>query len=700
MPLASALDAQSGLRPYDERLRSEQLEAGRRREVDSDNDDVLTEEEKEQLEILRFCNDQYDRARRAREPFETFDVCWDLFVGNVWPMRWPPWRAKITLNKIRAIILLITAIMTDNKPRISVEPLVPGSEDAADLLRKLVDRDWDENTMQQKLAIFCLYGLIWGTGFMEVAYDPYADGGRGKHIAQPVVPYRMFFNHTASCIEDAEYIIQVEDIPLGWVRRNFPEKANLVRKYAGVKTPTDRHEQDRDYVREGDFNETQRIISAQNVNGNIVSPQFSNPAPNFMEGQDDTVEIRKHWFRDDTLEMYERQKVENGKSQWKPVIGPDGMYVLETVGQKAAVSEIDGAPFMAPVMRPKMEPVMETAWRLKYPNGRYALIVAGRVLLRDIPNPFQIDGFPYAMWKDHDVGTIWGQGEPIALKDPQIAMNRVVSQVYHILDKIGNPSFKLKKGGGVNAQSIKNKPGLIIPMDDMDALAPLEKPGPPKEFFELFTILRTSMADVSGINDAVSGASPPANVAFATIDQLQESGAAPIRLKVRNFETGITRIGKLRVQLIQQYDRGQRPIRENIDPDIGGEGEIVESASSVNVQFRTYRNPDLQGSVEFNVVPISSLSTSPSGVWNRWLSLYDKKLIDNVWWHEKFRLEGWKTNLPRMIAMQKQEAVAEAALKKASKVKPGPAPRKPGQAPRKPAPPSNVPSRADNAAIR
>ena len=120
----------------------------------------------------------------------------------------------------------------------------------------------------------------------------------------------------------------------------------------------------------------------------------------------------------------------------------------------------------------------------------------------------------------------------------------------------------------------------------------------------------------------------------------------------------------------------------------------------MNVQFRTYRNPDLQGSVEFNVVPISSLSTSPSGVWNRWLSLYDKKLIDNVWWHEKFRLEGWKTNLPRMIAMQKQEAVAEAALKKASKVKPGPAPRKPGQAPRKPAPPSNVPSRADNAAIR
>ncbi|MGH7714390.1 MAG: hypothetical protein ACREML_00190, partial [Vulcanimicrobiaceae bacterium] len=191
-----------GLVPMEEYLSSHDDDED---DVD-DADDDLTEEEQAKLKIIRYCTRLYDDARKAREPYETFDVAWDCFVGNMWPQRWPTWRAKIGINKIRAFITFMVAVMTDNKPRISVEPLVPGTEDAADLLRKLVDRDWDENSMQQKLTIFVLYGLIWGTGFMKLTYDPFADGGRGKHLATPVVPYRVYTNRTASCLEDAEYL--------------------------------------------------------------------------------------------------------------------------------------------------------------------------------------------------------------------------------------------------------------------------------------------------------------------------------------------------------------------------------------------------------------------------------------------------------------------------------------------------------------
>ena len=107
---------------------------------------------------------------------------------------------------------------------------------------------------------------------------------------------------------------------------------------------------------------------------------------------------------------------------------------------------------------------MESAWRLKFPNGRLVIIAGSTILLRDIPNPFQTDGFPYAMWKDYDVGTFWGQGEG-SLKDCQIGLNRIASEIYNILQKVGNPSYKVEKGAGVNVQSIKNKPGFIIPMD-------------------------------------------------------------------------------------------------------------------------------------------------------------------------------------------------------------------------------------------
>lgn len=674
----------------------------RKTQEDTNDEQELTPEEQQQFEILSYCSGLYDAARKAREPFETFDTAWDLFIGNVWPSRWPIWRGRLTINKVRSFITFMQAIMTDNKPRLSVEPRIPGSEDAADLLRRLVDRYWDENDMQQKVSLFVMFGLVWGTGFLKILYDPYADSGRGKHYAVPVVPYRIYTNKTATCIEDAEYLIHVEEQTMGWVRRNFPDKAKLVSKVRGIKTG-EYKERERDFVREGDNNETMRIISAQNLgNGNVTPPLYSAPNPQYMDMESDTVEIAEFWLRDDTPEGYQRPKVVNGKYLMKPVVGPDGMYEMEIYGVKTAVSEIDGAPFSMPMRRVKMQNVMETAQRVKFPNGRLVIIAGGNIVLRDIPNPYQTSGFPFAMWKDYDTGTFWGQGEPLALKDCQLATNRIASQLYDILQKIGNPILLIKKGGGVNKERMKNKPGLLIPVDDMDSIKPLEKPAIPREFFELFSIVGKSMAEISGVNDAVMGALPASGSAYATVDQLQEAGAAPMRLKVRNLETGLTRAGKLIIEMIQQWDNGERPVRVSSD---SVDNSIVLPAGEVRAQFRSYAKADLQGPVEFGVVPISSLSTSPAGTWNRFMMLYDKHLIDEIWWHRNFRINGWRSELPRMLAARKAEGERDAALKAASKAKPGPAQklnsgRQQTRQRQAGASPSQIPNRGADASVR
>lgn len=710
MPLTSAMAP--GLVPFEEFIQGKMSAAREERyEEAEDIEDELTPEEQEELEIVTYCNRLYDDARRAREHYETFDIAWDLYAGNVWGgSRWPSWRAKISLNKIRAFITFMAAVMTDQKPRVSVEPEVPGTEDAADLLRKLVDLDWSRNRLQGKFSVFVIYMLIWGTSFIKVTYDPYADGGRGKHVATVVPPYRVFANRTATCIEDAEVIIQSDDATMGWIRRGFPDKAKQCHRLRGITNADRSTGRDRDYIREGETNDRQRIVSAQNINGHVTAPQYSSgKSVEHLEDDDDTVEVLEYWIRDDKLESYERQKVVGGVKQTKPMIDADGMYVMEQTGEHPAISEIDGQPFMAKVFSPKQEPDMESCWRPKYPNGRLVLIAGGRVLLRDTPNPFQTNGFPWAMAKDYDTGGFWGTGEALALKDSQIASNKILSRIYDILEKIGSPSFKLKKGGGVNASSIKDKPGLIIPMDEMDSLQPLDKPQIPKEFFELYSILQTGMREVSGLNEAVTGSANASNTAFATIDSLQESGAAPIRGKVRNFEEAIQRYGELRVQLIQQWDQGQRPLRLRPDGlDAEGQSDVVQSFDSVATKFRTYKNADLQGSVGFEITPISSLSTSPSGTWNRWLQLKKEGLVDPPWWHSKFRLEGWRTQLPRMMQQQKINQAADAAAKAASKVKPGQ--HKPGPPGSRPlnhpknqqtkAPPNHNPSRHDNASVR
>lgn len=675
---------------------SRQREAALAKRPRDDEDELeLSPEATERYRILRYCAKTLETARRTRKPHETFDRAWALYKGDVWSPRRAPWRASITINKIRAFITFIQAIMTDNKPRVSVEPLVPGSEDAADLLRKLSDRDWDENDMQLVCSLWVLYGLIWGYAFVKVYYDPYANGGRGKHCTDVIPPYEIFVNPDAKSVEDAEYIIHCKQMTMGWIRRNFPVQARMVDKVKGFKTHDESDkmgDRNRDYVRDGD-NKAPRILSAMNIDGNVTYPPSPMTQNRYFDDDRETVEIAEYWLRDETLEAYQRPIVKGGKMEMQPEV-VDGVAVMEVVGTKQIISDIDGTLISVPDRQPKMVPKMETAWRLKFPNGRLIVIAAGKILLRDIPNPYQTDGFPFSMWKDYDVGSVYAQGEPLALQSCATAVNKIASQVYEILQKMGNPGWKIKKGAGVNTNAITGQPGQCVPMEDtQQGMVPLDKPTIPGEFFTLFNIITEGMAEVSGVNNAVTGTMKADNTGYAAIDQLQESSSAPIRLKVRNFEAGLRRYGKLRIQLIQQYDNGDRPLKieKPFDPD------VVQPAGDVQVEFRNYKNADLQGLVDFQVVPISSLSVSPSGTWNRWLTLKDKGIIDLIAWHEKNRIEGWKTTLPRMLAQQKIDMAQATAAKAASKGG-GSGAKSAAQSKRGPA--SQLPSRQQNAAVR
>jgi hypothetical protein len=386
-----------GLTPkseYDSRKRDE----ARAKKVEPPEVDSTDDSDK--FKIVRYCAKKWEDAQRVRKPHETFDIAWMLYNGDMWSDRRPPWRATITINKIRAFITFIQAIMTDNKPRWHVEPRLQGSEAAADLLNRLVDRDWDENDMQEELSLLVLYGLIWGYAFVKMTYDPYANGGRGKHCVTVIPPYRIYTNKTAKDVtfdKGIEYIIHEEEMTMGWVRRNFPRKANVIRELQGLQRKDDGDpSKNRDFVTEGTGRSPQ-ILSAMQINGNYVSPQAPMSHPNYLDENDhETVNIKEYWLRDDTLEPYDRQVVRNGKAITVPLV-EKGETVMDPVGTKTIFNEFTEQQQQVPDLRPKMVPLMETAWRAKYPNGRLVMIAADRVLLRDIPNPYQTDGFPFAM---------------------------------------------------------------------------------------------------------------------------------------------------------------------------------------------------------------------------------------------------------------------------------------------------------------
>lgn len=635
--------------------------------------DELSDEDYEKYRILRYCRKMFDGAKRSRKPYETYDRAWALFNGE-WPDRFTgnTRRARITPNKIRAVVEFIAAIMTDQKPRFAIEPEVPGSEDAADLLRRLVDRFWDENDMQARIALWILYGLVYGYAFIKKTYDPYALGGRGKHNVDVIEPSKIWINETASCIEDAEHIIHIDKTTMGWIRRNFPEKAKVIYDLRGGGMISQGEDGFPSNVPKTAQKSYPVVLSAMKTQQQVIQPQ-----PRGIAGEHDddcdTVEMAEFWFRDDTREEYELQEVDgSGHLVFEPEV-VDGVAQMQVVGTKMITNEVDGAQISALVREPKMVPVMTKRTRLKFPNGRLVQIAAGTVLLRDIPNPYQNDGFPFAVWKDKDVGGIYGQGEPLQLQSCAIAIMRIASHVYEILEKTCNPSWVVKRGG-VDPRSVENRMGTVIPADNVGDIKLLEKGQVPGEFFELYKLLSAAISEMSGVSDAAQGQLPAANTSFATVDMLQESGSAMIRGKVRNFESGLSRFGQITIQQMQQFDNGDRPIRIgaddiNFEPDENG-GEVVQPASTVSVKFKTYTNLDIQGQIEFKVVPISSLSTSPAAVASKWLKFYELGLIDKLYWHRHERLPGFKTEVPRMLKQDEQNAAKAAALKSVSKAKP------------------------------
>ena len=310
-------------------------EAKQKRTVETrDEAEELTPEYAEKYKIIAYCRNLFEASKRTRKPYETYDRAWALFNGE-WPDRRAtnPTRARITPNKIRSTVAFQHSIMTDTRPRFSIEPIVPGSEDAADLLRRLVDRDWDESDMQAKVSLWALYGLIYGYAFIKRTYDPYANGGRGKHNVDVIEPSRVWINDTAQGIEDAEHIIHIDKTTMGWIRRNVPEKARVIYNLRGGGMVSQSEDGYPDTSPKKAQKSYPTVLSAMKTQQQIIMPQ-PRGLPAEYEDDTDTVELAEFWVRDDSREAYEVQEVDrSGHLVFKPEM-KDGEVVMQVVGER------------------------------------------------------------------------------------------------------------------------------------------------------------------------------------------------------------------------------------------------------------------------------------------------------------------------------------------------------------------------------
>jgi hypothetical protein len=155
--------------------------------------------------------------------------------GNQWgdPKNEPMFLA----NYISNLLLKKQALLTESKPQLDVLVRSPGLYNTSLVLRDTIKALWDELGFQITLEQSATYLETLGHFFWKTIWDPTALYGLGDIAVQAIDPRLIRVDPSIVHIYDiqqAQYIIEDEIVPLSWVMQHYPKTANQVSPNANL----------------------------------------------------------------------------------------------------------------------------------------------------------------------------------------------------------------------------------------------------------------------------------------------------------------------------------------------------------------------------------------------------------------------------------------------------------------------------------
>lgn len=141
----------------------------------------------------------------------------------------PPWRVRLTINKIRPIVRKEIAKLFGTKPRFDV---APSSTEDLDLVaaragEQIFDYVYSAYDVQAILKQAGWWACITGTGFTKSYWDankPDSSGTAGDFCIEAVSPFNLYVpDFTAISIESQPYVIHAMTKDMSWVKNEWPD---------------------------------------------------------------------------------------------------------------------------------------------------------------------------------------------------------------------------------------------------------------------------------------------------------------------------------------------------------------------------------------------------------------------------------------------------------------------------------------------
>lgn len=509
----------------------------------------------ENVETAGGLNQAYQQAKTARSPFEPDWMLNRAFFAGIQWVAWQsgrvsrprldPNRQYVTDNRIKPVVTSRVARKAKNRPMFSATPQGGDDKamDAARIGERILENDWEELALQPKLFTTLLWADICCDGFIKVFWDS-TKGARAD----------VLVDSNGQPIQGPTGLLKAEDA------MGLPPE--MLEQIAGVKP-----------------------VSQGDVACEVLSPfeLYPSPLATSMEDCEWMVEekirsidyVREHYPEDANGHPFEPvadASVPGGLSE-----GLISSYM--GMGQLYAGS----ASALAEGVRVREYRCLPGR---RYPDGYMATWVNDTVVVRD-DQPY--DPMPYVKFGSVEIpGRFWSGAVTTDLREPQIDLNTIRTQIKENARRVGNPALLESRQANVRYQGI---PGEVIQYDStvQDAVPSyLEPPQIPVYLENEVGRIEKSIEEISGMHEVSRATVPTGVTAASAINLLQEADETRIGPEIQQMEFALGKWGTKILKLRARFNTDERIIR--IAGDDGNwdvfafKGEMLGEDPHVEVQ--------------------------------------------------------------------------------------------------------------------
>lgn len=200
---------------------------------------VEEQQSEEAKSLVGIVLQKYRKAYDAKSSLhKMWEDCYNAYMSEYFKQNLPDYKSQEISNYVFSTVETVIPIMVANNPKILVLPQKEEFQPKSDRVQRALDFEWQRTKFFSKLVLSCRSGLIFGTVPIMMIWDSNADNGLGNVKPVIVSPFNIFPDPSATCIEDAEFIIYATYKNVGEVIAEYPNKAALLRQSTGKPQDT------------------------------------------------------------------------------------------------------------------------------------------------------------------------------------------------------------------------------------------------------------------------------------------------------------------------------------------------------------------------------------------------------------------------------------------------------------------------------